>query len=68
MAYDKIKQKLVKENSRFEFDQTIYLDLFLNINKEKAEKHQAYLDQIKTDLKIMKDTYSKYSESGDGQS
>lgn len=68
MTYDKIKQKLVKENSRFEFDQTIYLDLFLNINKEKAEKHQAYLDQIKTDLKIMKDTYSKYSESGDGQS
>jgi phosphoribulokinase len=68
VTYDKIKQKLVKENSRFEFDQTIYLDLFLNINKEKAEKHQAYLDQIKTDLKIMKDTYSKYSESGDGQS
>ena len=37
--YDKEKQKLVKENTRFEFDKTIYLDLFLNINKEKAEKH-----------------------------
>lgn len=66
VTYDKEKQKLVKENSRFEFDQTIYLDLFLNINKEKAEKHQEYLQQTKMDLKVMKDTYQKYAESGNG--
>ena len=68
VTYDKEKQKLVKENSRFDFDQTIYLDLFLNINKEKAEKHQEYLQQTKMDLKVMKDTYQKYAESGSGQS
>ena len=28
--YDYKNQKLVKDNSRFEFDKTIYLDLFLN--------------------------------------
>ena len=68
VMYDKEKQKLVKENTRFEFDKTIYLDLFLNINKEKAEKHQEYLERTKADLKIMKDTYQKYSESESGQS
>ena len=67
VTYDKEKQKLVKENTRFEFDETIYLDLFLNINKEKAEKHQKYLEKTKTDLKIMKETYQKYSESESGQ-
>jgi hypothetical protein len=34
--YDRTKQRLVKNNKRFEFDQTIYLDMFLNQNKEKA--------------------------------
>ena len=38
--YDIEKQKLVKDNSRFDFDKTIYLDLFLNCNKAKAEKHE----------------------------
>ena len=57
VTYDKEKQKLVKENTRFEFDKTIYLDLFLNINKEKAEKHQKYVEKTRSDLKIMKDTY-----------
>lgn len=28
--YDYKNQKLVKDNSRFEFDKTIYMDLFLN--------------------------------------
>ena len=37
--FDKKSCKLVKNNSRFEFDQTIYLDLFLNQNKVKATEH-----------------------------
>jgi len=32
--YDYENKKLVKDNSRFEFDKQIYLDLFLNSNKE----------------------------------
>jgi hypothetical protein len=42
--YDFKNQKLVKDNSRFEFDKTIYLDLFLNKNKEKAYKHYERLE------------------------
>ena len=38
--YDFEKKKLVKDNSRFEFDRTIYLDLFLKANEEKALKHR----------------------------
>ena len=38
--YDFAQKKLVKDNSRFEFDQTIYLDLFLKANEEKALKHR----------------------------
>lgn len=35
--YNIEKQKLVKDNSRFDFDQEIYLDLFLNSNKETSD-------------------------------
>ena len=38
--FDIQKQKLVKDNSRFDFDKTIYLDLFLNQNKEKSKAHR----------------------------
>ena len=30
VTYDYKNQKLIKDNSKFEFDETIYLDLFLN--------------------------------------
>ena len=40
VKYDVKNYKLVKENnSKFEFDKKIYLDLFLNQNKEKSKKH-----------------------------
>lgn len=55
--YDIKNQKLVKDHSKFEFDKVIYLDLFLNQNRERAQKHQQELDQMKTDLKLLKDTY-----------
>lgn len=63
--YDKKAFKLVKNNSRFEFDQTIYLDLFLNQNKEKAVEHHKHLRQMKQDLKQLKDAYKKYMEGED---
>lgn len=34
--YDYKNQKLVKDNSKFEFDPVIYLDLFLNQNRHRA--------------------------------
>ena len=58
--YDFKNQKLVKDNSRFEFDKQIYLDLFLNQNKEQAAKHYEKLDQMRADLRLLKDTYSQY--------
>ena len=59
--YDFKNQKLVKDNSRFEFDKTIYLDLFLNKNKDKAYKHYERLEKMKQDLKVLKETQSQYS-------
>jgi len=37
--YDIKNQKLVKDNSKFEFDNIIYLDLFLNQNRDRAQNH-----------------------------
>lgn len=42
--YDYRKQKLVKDNSRFDFDKKIYLDEFLNLNQERAKKHRMELE------------------------
>lgn len=63
VSYDYENKKLVKDNSRFEFDKQIYLDLFLNNNKEEAYKHYEKLEQLRADLKILKDTYNQYSET-----
>jgi len=63
--FDKKQLKLVKNNSRFEFDQTIYLDMFLNQNKLKATEHKKELEKMKSDLKSLKDAYKKYMEGGD---
>jgi len=40
VGYNFKEQKLVKDNSRFEFDKTIYMDLFLNQNRDRAERHR----------------------------
>jgi len=58
VGYDFKQLKLVKDNSRFEFDKTIYMDLFLNQNRDRAEKHREELDRMKADLKVMQDTYA----------
>lgn len=40
VTYDYKNMKLIKDNSKFEFDQEIFLDLFLNQNRERAQIHQ----------------------------
>lgn len=55
--------KLVKDNSKFEFDQEIFLDLFLNQNRDRAKDHQQELEKMKQDLKLLKKTYSEYQEA-----
>ena len=58
---------MVKDNSRFEFEKTIYLDLFLSKNMEKAKKHFKNLDQMKKDLKILRENLRRYTESDSNQ-
>lgn len=53
--FDRKQLRLVKNNKRFEFDQTIYLDMFLNQNKDMANKHKLDLDKMKLDLKQLKE-------------
>jgi len=47
VQYNFEQRKLVKDNSRFDFEKEIYLDLFLNINKEKSDAHRAYVQKTK---------------------
>lgn len=65
--YDRSKQRLVKNNKRFEFDQTIYLDMFLNQNKEKANEHKQTMDRMKQDLKQLKKAQLKYQHANHSQ-
>jgi len=51
---------LVKDNSKFEFEKTIYLDLFLSKNMGQAKNHFKNLDQMKKDLKILRDNSRRY--------
>jgi|APSaa5957512535_1039671.scaffolds.fasta_scaffold32855_2 hypothetical protein len=59
------KGKLVKDNSRFDFDKEIYLDLFLNKNKELSDKHREELEAKKQQLKKLKETYHALTVKND---
>lgn len=61
--FDMQKQKLVKDNGRFEFDKTIYLDLFLNQNKEKSKAHRIQIEKLKKSLKELKEALNQYTEN-----
>ena len=58
--YDYQKQKLIKDNSKFHFDKTIYLDEFLNQNRLRAKKYRKELDQLKSQLKNLIQTHDDY--------
>lgn len=42
--YDFKNQKLVKDNSQFQFDKSIFIDLFLEKNMQKAKLHYEKLE------------------------
>lgn len=65
VSYDKEKQKLVKDNSRFDFDSTIYLDLFLNQNKERSKAHRQELERLKQSLRSLKAALDTYKAKSD---
>lgn len=65
VQYDAKEQKIYKDNSRFDFDKTIYIDLFLNKNREIAEKNRLELQQMKTDLRVLKTQRSQYIDPQD---
>ena len=59
------KQKEVKDNSKFEFDKEIYLDLFLNINMERSNKHRAEIDKCKNELRKAREDYENLTVRND---
>ena len=48
---------MVKDLKYFEFDKELYLDLFLNKNKEKAKLHEGEINKMKNDLVTLKEAY-----------
>ena len=65
VQYDAKEQKIYKDNSRFDFDKTIYIDLFLNKNRDIAEKNRLELHHMKIDLKDLKTKRSQYIDPKD---
>ena len=65
VQYDPVEQKVYKEYSRFDFDKTIYIDLFLNKNRERAEKNRLDLQQMGADLKVLKMQRSQFIDPMD---
>ena len=62
MAFDYEKQKLIKDKRRFDFDRTIYLDLFLNENRDKAKAHRKELDRLHNALKQLRQVLDSYTK------
>jgi len=54
----------VKNNQKFEFDKTIYMDLFLYQNRDLSSRLQKNLEQMKTELKEVKVVLDRYSDEG----
>jgi len=59
------KQKNVKNNCKFEFDKVIYLDLFLNKNMERSNKHRNQMEKSKFELRHLKDEHERLTLSND---
>ena len=52
----------MKDNRRFDFDNTIYLDLFLNQNKDQSKAYRKELMQLKESLKKLKLSLEAYTK------
>jgi hypothetical protein len=59
VSYDK-EWRPVKSNNRFDFEKTIYLDMFLEKNKEKAKRLKEEASQLKIDLQKLRNAKAKY--------
>ena len=55
VQYDYREQKLVKDLQKFDFDKEIYLDLFLNNNREESDKYKLKLVTTQKKLRQAKD-------------
>ena len=55
VQYDMTTFKLKKDNSEFHFDKEIYLDLFLNQNKDRSDTHLTGVEEMKKELKQRKE-------------
>jgi hypothetical protein len=53
---------MVKDNSRFDFDKTIYIDRFLNKNKVATERNIKKLAKLQEALSVLKSTHLNYSQ------
>ena len=63
--YDMHLQKEIKDNSKFEFEKEIYLDLFLNINMERSNKHRRQMDIYRNELKKLKEELLNLTANND---
>lgn len=55
----------MKDNSKFEFDKEIYLDLFLNINMERSNKHRLEMDKCKIEHKKLREEFETLTVKND---
>ncbi len=62
--FDKENKRLVKNNQKFEFDKTIYMDLFLYQNRDLSSRLSKNLEQMKAELKQLKEVLDRYSSEG----
>ena len=62
VSYDYNNSKLIKNNSRFQFDKIIYIDLYLEKNMKKAYDYNKKLEKMKDDLKMLNDTKQQYKQ------
>lgn len=60
VQYDKHLQKPVKNNQKFHFDRTIYMDLFLYKNLDKSERYFQDLKQMSQENEALKKEYSAF--------
>lgn len=54
---------MIKDNSRFDFQKTIYIDRFMNKNKVATEKAMKKLDKLQEALSVLKSTHLNYSQA-----
>jgi len=60
VGFDHLKQGPVKNDSRFEFDKTIYLDYFLHKVKDKVNSNEEEMNKLKEKVIGLKQAMTSY--------